>query len=274
MRRGSRARVRPRWRDARICGDATDAVRLVFGEADRLPGLDRRSLRATSWWCSSRRAGVRSAARRCCSTRSSPPPAAPTSTTAPTAPRASARAWTLRDRRGARRRAARADRRATSTALRYGVDVRRGHKTGFYIDQRDNRSWRARWRSGTVAAGHAPRVLNCFCYTGGFSLGAGRGGAGAGAVDRLVGRGAGAGAATTSALNGLRRAGRVHTGASADVFEALRALQQEGAAPFDLIVLDPPKFALDHHHVGPRGARPTRTSTSMRCGCWRRAATC
>jgi 23S rRNA (cytosine1962-C5)-methyltransferase len=54
--------------------------------------------------------------------------------------------------------------------VRYHVDVRRGHKTGFYIDQRDNRALIARHAAGKD-------VLNCFCYTGGFSLAALKGGA-------------------------------------------------------------------------------------------------
>src|SRR5262249_31393407 len=55
--------------------------------------------------------------------------------------------------------------------LRFKVDVRRGHKTGFYIDQRDNRRLAqdiaARLARDGIAA---PRALNCFCYTGAFSL--------------------------------------------------------------------------------------------------------
>jgi 23S rRNA (cytosine1962-C5)-methyltransferase len=54
--------------------------------------------------------------------------------------------------------------------VRMGVDVVGGHKTGFYLDQRDNRLL-----TGRLAAGR--RVLNCFCYTGGFSLQALAGGA-------------------------------------------------------------------------------------------------
>jgi 23S rRNA (cytosine1962-C5)-methyltransferase len=116
--------------------------------------------------------------------------------------------------------------------LRFLVDVRTGHKTGFYLDQRDNR---ARIRS--LAAGH--EVLNCFSYTGGFAIAALAGGA----ADVL--------SIDTSAdalelgrrhvsLNGLEatRAGWLE----ADVFAALRKLRDQ-ARSFDLIVLDPPKFA-------------------------------
>ncbi len=130
--------------------------------------------------------------------------------------------------------------------VRYLVDVRRGHKTGFYIDQRDNRRL-----AGELAArfsrehGRAPAMLNCFCYSGGFSIAAARGGADAvlsidSSADAL------ALAGRNWALNGLDPAGaewRV-----ADVFDALRALRDAGRT-FDLIVLDPPKFAASHHHV-------------------------
>jgi 23S rRNA (cytosine1962-C5)-methyltransferase len=130
--------------------------------------------------------------------------------------------------------------------VRYLVDVRRGHKTGFYIDQRDNRRL-----AGELAArfsrehGRAPAVLNCFCYSGGFSIAAARGGAGAvlsidSSADAL------ALAGRNWALNGLDPAGAEWR--AADVFEALRALRDAGRT-FELIVLDPPKFAASHHHV-------------------------
>ncbi|GMV57293.1 MAG: SAM-dependent methyltransferase [Betaproteobacteria bacterium] len=130
--------------------------------------------------------------------------------------------------------------------VRYLVDVRHGHKTGFYIDQRDNRRL-----AGELAArlalehGRAPAMLNCFCYTGGFSIAAARGGAGSvlsidSSADAL------ALAQRNWALNGLAPAAAEWR--AADVFDALRALRDEGR-PFDLIVLDPPKFAASHHHV-------------------------
>ena len=61
--------------------------------------------------------------------------------------------------------------------LHYGVDVRRGHKTGFYIDQRDNRALSRVLVQRLVEGGRTPRALNCFCYTGGFSLALAAGGA-------------------------------------------------------------------------------------------------
>jgi 23S rRNA (cytosine1962-C5)-methyltransferase len=135
--------------------------------------------------------------------------------------------------------------------LRFSVDVRRGHKTGFYLDQRDNRrlAQDVAVRLARESA-RAPRVLNCFCYTGGFSMSAHRGGGGEtwsidSSADAL------ALARTQWDLNGLPAASARWQ--EADVFEALRALRNEGET-FDLIVLDPPKFAPSHHHVD-RAAR-------------------
>ena len=130
--------------------------------------------------------------------------------------------------------------------LDYWVDVRRGHKTGFYIDQRDNRRLAfelARELASTL--GHAPRALNLFCYTGAFSIAMARGGAGevvsvdSSAEALALGR-------SHVELNGSEPAS-MHWRCS-DVFEQLRALREAGER-FDLIVLDPPKFAASHHHV-------------------------
>ena len=135
--------------------------------------------------------------------------------------------------------------------LRFEVDVRRGHKTGFYVDQRDNRRLTQDLATRLAASqGRAPRVLNCFSYTGGFSLAAFRGGAGAtrsidSSADALeLGR-------RQWELNGFPASAAIWH--EADVFEALRALRNDGET-FDLIVLDPPKFAASHHHVD-RAAR-------------------
>jgi len=116
--------------------------------------------------------------------------------------------------------------------LSYGVDVAAGHKTGFYLDQRDNRK-----RIGELSAGR--EVLNCFCYTGGFSLNALAGGAQSVlSVDSSA-------AALAQARDNLARndldAARAEW-LEADVFKQLRVLRDQGRS-FDLIVLDPPKFA-------------------------------
>jgi 23S rRNA (cytosine1962-C5)-methyltransferase len=116
--------------------------------------------------------------------------------------------------------------------IRYEVDAAAGQKTGFYLDQRDNRR-----RVGLLAEGR--ETLNCFCYTGGFALSALAGGArsvlsidSSGPALELAKR--------NLALNGVE-AGRAEW-LEADVFGALRKLQREGRQ-FDFIVLDPPKFA-------------------------------
>jgi len=132
----------------------------------------------------------------------------------------------------------------------FHVDVRRGHKTGFYIDQRDNRRLAADWVRGFVRAhGRAPRVLNCFCYTGGFSIAAARAGA-ASVVSVDSSADALALAGANAALNGLDAgpsAGALHW-RCADVFAELRSLREQDAH-FDLIILDPPKFATNQHQV-------------------------
>lgn len=117
-------------------------------------------------------------------------------------------------------------------ALRYRVDVRGGQKTGFYLDQRDNRA-----RVGALARGR--RVLNGFCYTGGFTLAALAGGAESvlsvdSSADSL------ARAREHVALNGLDAARCEFR--QGDMFQLLRDLRGAGQR-FDLIVLDPPKFA-------------------------------
>lgn len=116
--------------------------------------------------------------------------------------------------------------------IRYQVDIAGGQKTGFYLDQRDNRL-----EIGGLARDR--EMLNCFCYTGGFSLSALRGGArsvlsvdSSGAALELARRNA--------ALNGMQ--GERAQWVEADVFDCLRALRRENRQ-FDLIVSDPPKFA-------------------------------
>ena len=117
--------------------------------------------------------------------------------------------------------------------VRLAVDVVGGHKTGFYLDQRDNRAWLR-----SVAADKD--ILNCFCYTGGFSLQALAGGARS--VLSIDSSGpALAQARANLALNPQLPAERAEW-QEADVFQALRDFRMAGRS-FDLIVLDPPKFA-------------------------------
>lgn len=128
--------------------------------------------------------------------------------------------------------------------VQLAVDVVGGHKTGFYLDQRDNRAWLR-----SVAAGK--EILNCFCYTGGFSLQALAGGAAQ--VLSIDSSGpALAQARANLALNPHLPAERAEW-LEADVFQALRDFRKAGRT-FDLIVLDPPKFAPSAAHAD-RAAR-------------------
>ena len=122
--------------------------------------------------------------------------------------------------------------------MRTLVDVASGHKTGFYLDQRDNRAL-------TRALAKDRDVLNCFCYTGTMSIAALQGGAShvtsidsaAPALAKL---------AANLQLNGIEAARG--TTMAADVFEALRKFRDR-AQSFDLIILDPPKFAPTASHA-------------------------
>ncbi|MCB4360221.1 class I SAM-dependent rRNA methyltransferase [Quatrionicoccus australiensis] len=123
--------------------------------------------------------------------------------------------------------------------VRLAVDVVGGHKTGFYLDQRDNRAL-----LGQLAAGKD--VLNCFCYTAGFSLQALAGGAASVLSIDSSGPALAQGKANL-ALNPQLPAERAQW-QEADVFQALRDFRKEGRQ-FDLIVLDPPKFAPSASHA-------------------------
>jgi 23S rRNA (cytosine1962-C5)-methyltransferase len=115
--------------------------------------------------------------------------------------------------------------------LVYVVDIQRGQKTGFFLDQRDNRAL-----VGRLARGR--RVLDCFSYTGGFALAAARGGA-----ERIWAVET-SGPAIETAQASVRASGIDQAQIDfrrADVFDALEPLER-GERP-DLIVLDPPPFA-------------------------------
>ena len=129
-------------------------------------------------------------------------------------------------------------------AVRMEVDIVGGHKTGYYLDQRDNRR-----RVAEIARDR--RVLNCFCYTGGFSLQALAGGA-----REVVSVDSSVPALETArrnlALNPQLDAARA-IWMEADVFGELRSLRAAGER-YDLIILDPPKFA----HTAAQAERAAR----------------
>jgi 23S rRNA (cytosine1962-C5)-methyltransferase len=128
--------------------------------------------------------------------------------------------------------------RAQENGMTFLVDVEKGHKTGFYLDQRDSR---AKVRS--VADGR--KVLNCFSYTGGFAIAALSGGA-AHALSVDTSQGALDLGKKNAEANGFAQ--ERHDWQKGDVFDVLRDLQKEGRM-FDLVVLDPPKFAPSAHHL-------------------------
>ena len=123
--------------------------------------------------------------------------------------------------------------------VKLAVDFAAGHKTGFYLDQRDNRLL-----LGQLAAGKD--VLNCFCYTAGFSLQALAGGAASVLSIDSSGPAIEQGKANL-AHNPQLPAERAQW-QEADVFQALRDFRKAGRL-FDLIVLDPPKFAPSAAHA-------------------------
>jgi 23S rRNA (cytosine1962-C5)-methyltransferase len=122
--------------------------------------------------------------------------------------------------------------------LRYRVDVAGGQKTGFFLDQRDNR---ARVRS--LAGGRD--LLDCFSYTGGFSVAALAGGARS--VTAIDSSGAALEVARANVADNALDPARVQW-RDADVFAELRKLR-DARGSFDLIVLDPPKFAPTARHA-------------------------
>lgn len=121
---------------------------------------------------------------------------------------------------------------------RFLVDVRQGHKTGFYLDQRENRARLPAFCDGA-------EVLDVFAYTGGFGVYAMGGGASqvtlvessAPALDL---------ARRNLVLNGLDRRGAEYV--EGDVFSVLRGYRAQGRR-FDVAVLDPPKFAHSERDV-------------------------
>ena len=115
---------------------------------------------------------------------------------------------------------------------KFFVDVNLGHKTGFYLDQRDNRKILEQFSSGK-------EILNCFSYTGGFSVYAVKAGA-----SKVINVDSSAESLTLAeknfSLNGIdsSKYENIHD----DVFKYLRKLRDTNRQ-FDVIILDPPKFA-------------------------------
>ena len=139
--------------------------------------------------------------------------------------------------------------------VKMAVDFVAGHKTGFYLDQRENRR-----RLAGLARDR--RVLNCFCYTAGFSLQALAGGA------REVVSLDSSGPALATARRNLELNPQLDAARAiwleADVFAELRTLRAAGER-YDLIVLDPPKFA----HTAAHAERAARAYKDINIGALR-----
>jgi len=116
--------------------------------------------------------------------------------------------------------------------IRYGINIAEGQKSGFYCDQRDNRRVLAEYAKDK-------HVLDCFCYTGGFTLNTFKQGAksvtsvdsSALAIETLK---------SNLVLNGF--AGKDHRSVQSDVNKQLRKFREDGET-FDIVILDPPKYA-------------------------------
>lgn len=119
---------------------------------------------------------------------------------------------------------------AIENGLQFNIDWLRGQKTGFFVDQRENRSLLEKFASGR-------RVLNMFCYTGGFSVYAMRGGALS--VDS-VDSSAKAAALTDANISLNFPDDRRHQTHAVDAFKFMADMP---ADKYDLIILDPPAFA-------------------------------
>jgi 23S rRNA (cytosine1962-C5)-methyltransferase len=219
-------------------GAATDAYRLVHGESDGLPGVvadrygDTAVVQLTSAGAERWRDAIADALLRVEGIR---------------------RVWERSDAevraleglapvtgplRGPREPARIA---VSEHGIRFEVDLERGHKTGFYLDQRENRL-----RARGLARGRD--VLDGFCYTGGFALNVAAGGARSVLALDSSAEALGLGRANAQ-LNGLAGVDWV----GGDVFQMLRQLRDRGRQ-FDLITLDPPKFAPTAAHA-PNAAR-------------------
>ena len=119
----------------------------------------------------------------------------------------------------------------TEHGLKFGVDLTEGQKTGFYLDQRDNRQAAARFARGR-------RVLDMFCYSGGFATACAVSG---GARSVLAVDSSAKATALAKANADLNGAANVAV-ETADAFEKLAALKTAGDH-FGMVILDPPKFA-------------------------------
>ncbi len=115
--------------------------------------------------------------------------------------------------------------------LRFGVDLTEGQKTGYYLDQRENRQAASRYAAGR-------RVLDMFCYSGGFGVAS----AVSGNASSVLSVDSSIKAISRARANAELNNATTMTVEQADAFEKLASLDEENAK-FGMVVLDPPKFA-------------------------------
>ncbi|RQW63530.1 class I SAM-dependent methyltransferase [Vibrio viridaestus] len=118
--------------------------------------------------------------------------------------------------------------------IKIQVDIQSGHKTGFYLDQRDSRLQAMKYLEGK-------EVLNCFSYTGGFGLYAMKAGASR-VINADVSQPALDTAKSNAELNKFDISKKKAVFLNADVFKLLREYRDQGTK-FDVVIMDPPKFA-------------------------------
>ena len=119
----------------------------------------------------------------------------------------------------------------TENGLRFGIDLTEGQKTGFYLDQRENRQTVARYARGR-------KVLDMFCYSGGFSLACAMNGH----ASKVLAVDSSAKATALARANAELNGATTISVETADAFKKLDALKSSGQT-FDMVILDPPKFA-------------------------------
>ncbi len=115
--------------------------------------------------------------------------------------------------------------------LRFGVDLTEGQKTGYYLDQKENRQAAAAYAAGR-------RVLDMFCYSGGFGVAS----AVSGKASSVLSVDSSIKAISLARANAELNNATTMTVEQADAFEKLASLEEENAQ-FGMVVLDPPKFA-------------------------------
>ncbi len=119
----------------------------------------------------------------------------------------------------------------TENGLRFGIDLTEGQKTGFYLDQRENRQAVARYARGR-------KVLDMFCYSGGFSLACAMNGH----ASKVLAVDSSAKATALAKANADLNGATTISVETADAFKKLDVLKSSGQS-FGMIILDPPKFA-------------------------------